>query len=108
VSTSISQIGGNCEHSRLQIVLLHDTRHCHELGRGQEYPTFYTHGNVCTDMTDCEDSGIFITVLNTTYYIISIVIQNSVGGTRWRSWLRHCATSRKVAGSIPGGVIENF
>jgi hypothetical protein len=20
---------------------------------------------------------------------------------RWRSWLRHCATSRKVAGSIP-------
>ena len=28
------------------------------------------------------------------------------GGTRWRSWLRHCATSRKVAGSIPDGVIE--
>jgi len=23
------------------------------------------------------------------------------GGTRWRSWLRHCATSRKVTGSIP-------
>jgi hypothetical protein len=23
---------------------------------------------------------------------------------RWRSWLRHCATSRKVAGSIPDGV----
>ena len=21
----------------------------------------------------------------------------------WRSWLRHCATSRKVAGSIPHG-----
>jgi len=29
-------------------------------------------------------------------------------GTRWRSWLRHCATSRKVAGSIPDGVIGNF
>jgi hypothetical protein len=26
------------------------------------------------------------------------------GGTRWRSWLRHCATSRKIAGSIPYGV----
>ena len=26
-------------------------------------------------------------------------------GTRWRSWLRHCATSRKVGGSIPDGVI---
>jgi len=30
------------------------------------------------------------------------------GGTRWRSWLRHCATSRKVAGSIPGGVTGIF
>jgi hypothetical protein len=28
-----------------------------------------------------------------------------VRGTRWRSWLRHCATSRMVAGSIPDGVI---
>jgi hypothetical protein len=26
-------------------------------------------------------------------------------GTRWRSWLRHCATSQKVVGSIPDGVI---
>jgi len=26
-------------------------------------------------------------------------------GKRWRSWLRHCATSRKVAGSIPDGVV---
>ena len=26
-------------------------------------------------------------------------------GPRWRSWLRHCATSQKVAGSIPDGVI---
>jgi hypothetical protein len=24
--------------------------------------------------------------------------------TRWRSWLRHCATSLEVAGSIPEGV----
>jgi hypothetical protein len=28
--------------------------------------------------------------------------------TRWRSWLRHCATSRKVAGSIPDFVIGIF
>jgi hypothetical protein len=32
----------------------------------------------------------------------------AVGGTRWRSWLMHCATSRKVAGSIPDGVIGIF
>jgi len=29
-------------------------------------------------------------------------------GTRWRCWLRHCTTSRKVAGSIPDGVITSF
>ena len=30
------------------------------------------------------------------------------GGTRWRSWLRHCATRRKVAGSIPMVSLEFF
>ena len=29
-------------------------------------------------------------------------------GTRWRNWLRHCATSRKVSGSIPDDVIGIF
>ena len=29
-------------------------------------------------------------------------------GMRWRSWLRHCPTSRKVAGSVPDGVIGIF
>ena len=29
-------------------------------------------------------------------------------GTRWRSWLRHCATSRKTAGSIPDGFAGIF
>jgi len=33
------------------------------------------------------------------------VLPGEFGGTRWRSWLRHCATSRKVAGSIPDVVI---
>jgi hypothetical protein len=32
----------------------------------------------------------------------------SAGGPRWRSWLRHCTTNRKVAGSIPYGVIGIF
>ena len=31
-----------------------------------------------------------------------------IGGTPQRSWLRHYATSRKVAGSIPDGVIGIF
>jgi len=31
-----------------------------------------------------------------------------IRGARWHSWLRHCATSRKVAGSIPHSVIGSF
>jgi hypothetical protein len=27
---------------------------------------------------------------------------------RWRSWLRHCATNRKVTGSVPDGVTGIF
>jgi hypothetical protein len=35
---------------------------------------------------------------------------STVRGARcwWRSWLRHCATSRKVAGSIPDVVTGIF
>ena len=32
----------------------------------------------------------------------------SACGPRWRSWLKRCATSRKVAGLIPDGVIGKF
>ena len=32
----------------------------------------------------------------------------TAGGTRLLSWLRHCATSREVAGSIPDSVIGTF
>ena len=41
-------------------------------------------------------------------HVIYIAVVLLHWGTRWRSWLRHCATSRKVAGSIPDGVIGIF
>ena len=37
--------------------------------------------------------------------IIIIII---IMGTRWRRWLRHCATTRKVAGTIPNCVAGIF
>jgi len=40
--------------------------------------------------------------------VFLIVLHIWSWGTRWRSWLRHCASSRKVAGSIPDGVIGIF
>jgi hypothetical protein len=43
-------------------------------------------------------------------YYCNYVLQYIIFGARcwWRSWLRHCATSQKVAGSIPEGVIGIF
>ena len=32
----------------------------------------------------------------------------SISSTRWLSWLRHCATSRKVSGSDSDGIIGIF
>ena len=40
------------------------------------------------------------------YY--NIIILTIVLGTAVAQWLRFCATNRKVAGSIPGGVIGIF
>jgi hypothetical protein len=45
---------------------------------------------------------VFLVTSITTFYRRYKII------TRWRSWLRHCATSRKVVGSIPDGVIGIF
>jgi hypothetical protein len=42
---------------------------------------------------------------NERYLSDKIRVPYKQRGTRWRSWLRHGATSRKVAGSIPDGVI---
>ena len=53
--------------------------------------------------------NILVTMKLLRIIIITIVLTiivnlNTSWGTRWHSWLRHCAKSWKVAGSIPGGV----
>jgi hypothetical protein len=48
---------------------------------------------------------------NTRTDFTCILICNTVlggGGMQWRSWLRHCVTSRKDTGWIPDGVIAIF
>ena len=42
------------------------------------------------------------------YQVLNLGGYMSYWATRWRSWLRHCATSRRVAGSILDGVIGIF
>ena len=48
------------------------------------------------------------TTVSTAVHIQICIQLKSNRGTRWRSWLRHCATTRKVAGSVPDGVIGIF
>ena len=46
---------------------------------------------------------ILLTVYSRIHKYIMLYVSGG-GGTRWRSWLRHCTTSRKVTGSLPDGV----
>ena len=39
---------------------------------------------------------------------LELMHTNKQQGTRWRHWLGHCATSRKVAGSITDGGVLDF
>jgi hypothetical protein len=52
--------------------------------------------------------GFWKNNFSNTHNMMRYSFQYSIGCTRWRSWLRHCATRRKVAGSIPDGVVGIF
>ena len=56
---------------------------------------------------DDEDTDNIIRRMRCVCWITNATNTHS-GGTRWRSWLRHCATNWKVAGSIPDGVTGIF
>ena len=74
----------------------------------KKYPNF----NNCFIRVGYEKgaSTIFLTlsVLDASQQIHKIITVHTTGGTRYRSCLKHCATSRKVAGSITDGVIGIF
>ena len=66
------------------------------------------HAGGRTDRHD-ESNRRFSQFCDNTRRIVNFVpYYKAFWDTRWRSWLRHCATSRKVAGSIPDGVIGIF
>ena len=58
----------------------------------------------------CLPVGRFSLPVSFHHYSILIFHASTtdIRGMRWRSWLRHCATSRKVVGSIPENVIGIF
>jgi len=51
---------------------------------------------------------LFIYLLIYLPNYLFLLLTDTKGATQWRSSLRHCATSRKVVGSIPDGVIGIF
>ena len=58
--------------------------------------------------TNVLGQSVFTQDTSNSNLYLDVVPHRGGGGTRWRSWLRHCATSRKVAVSIPDGVTGTF
>jgi len=56
--------------------------------------------SACTTFFNVHTLCVFVAKFGISY--------GSRKDTRWYSWLRHCATSRQVAGSIPDGVFGIF
>ena len=62
------------------------------------------HPAVCFINTQCFEPRYQLWV----YIMYNFIYYNHKRGTRWHIWLRHCATSQKLAGSIADGVIGFF
>jgi hypothetical protein len=92
---------------------------------GTRRPTFYgTNVFYCSPSSRVGEQNCSLNIYVLSLHIISsfylspvsnLIFHNEIicvflwgGGTRWRSWLRHCATNRNVAGSIPNGVTGIF
>ena len=68
-----------------------------------------------TTLNTTENNCIISYAQNTTllqtkafYWNVQVTIQQQSSGPRVAQWLRHCATSRMVPGSISGGVTGDF
>ena len=70
--------------------------------------TLYSNGTIYVDSINQPLSYIQHEQVALCNGEIFCFLRDRDGATQRRSWLRHCATSRKVAGSIPDGVIGIF
>jgi hypothetical protein len=93
--------------------LIRRTNWCVNQSRQTEWFTVWTNAEWWFDFRKRQNIFLFIKELglgldpirHSTQSVLGAV---SLGYTRWRSWLRHCGTSRKVAGSIPDRTIGIF
>jgi hypothetical protein len=86
-------------HLQLNILLYFNLQ-----GVRSELKTF-----IVDSITTVEFITVITFVAETSEYVDKMWINLcKLWSTRWRSWLRHYATNRKVAGSISDGVIGIF
>jgi hypothetical protein len=75
------------------------------------YTSLYCSKALVSNCTRCDVRANVIPNVSPFCTNVCRLFKHSVAvpwGTLWRSWLRHCATSLKVAGSISDGVIGIF
>ena len=76
-----------------------------------EFPTENLCAFVCSRLSMWHESPIAPSYARVSCRPVTVLfgpLSCYLRGTRWRSWLRHCATSRKLAGSTPDGVTGIF
>jgi hypothetical protein len=66
------------------------------------------HPNKFPPLTSCHTENALHLYYKAIFIAVYSECYTKPAGTRWRSWLRHCASSRKVEGSIPDGFFEIF
>jgi len=84
---------------------------CHAVGRYKRKCNIINDHKKCGDFHKLTnpDKALCIQINKRGKYRYKFIYGRKCSrGTQWRSCLRHCATSRKVAGSIPGGIIGIF
>jgi len=68
-------------------------------------------GHGCLDLTFTPKRLVvfhIVSQISFMYKLYFFICVHNFWGTRWRIWVRHCATSREVAGSVPDWVIGIF
>ena len=119
-------------HSVIPLHFLHDTNFLTYFPPQNFFPTSFSPHIWLSAFRTCCPSGLLRAVFNLTVpYTITFSVLHCVTlccmlktetassseilvpfqntwGTRWRSWLRHCATNQKAAGLIHDGVIVIF
>jgi len=64
-------------------------------------------GTPCSALCTILDSLVLLPVQSDCRVVLEVTGSTHPNGqVGWRNWLRHCATSRKVTGSIPDGALE--